>query len=84
MGRKRKEQPACSCIMHKRAETKYPGHTFLIDTRMDGWWRWECSCGRKGRWQGQSPSVSYHQWEDHLIRVNINPSRDYSVLSRDK
>jgi hypothetical protein len=33
-----------------------------------GWlhaWRWECLCGRRGRWQSQSPSCAFHAWERH-------------------
>ena len=34
------------------------------DTR----WRWTCECGARGRWQYQSPNVSYHQWIVHVNR----------------
>lgn len=39
------------------------------DDNYDGkGWRWLCSCGSKGHWQGQSPNVAYHSWLQHVVK----------------
>lgn len=66
-----KQDQACTCREHQDgAPTTIRGLTFTLFSNapdaFSSWWRWRCSCGSAGQWQGQSPSVSYHQWLKHL------------------
>lgn len=64
----------CDCAEHINATplTQIPGHEFHRQEDMagngEGHWRWRCRCGGHGQWQGQSPSVVYHQWLRHIER----------------
>lgn len=81
---KTKEKPRpCSCHEHRvLVPTVVGDHEFKCASTHDApWlydahngdlkWRWECSCGKHGRWQQQSPSVAYHAWENHLRKEGI-------------
>lgn len=67
----------CWCDEHwnlPTTPTTIGWHSFERDETKgdhDRWqkWRWRCSCGAGGRWQDQSPSVSYHAWRAHVRRV---------------
>lgn len=62
-------EPPCSCHEHREsAPVVLKGHSFDRVARADDYWSWVCSCGAFGRWQGQSPSVSYHSWLRHIER----------------
>lgn len=55
----------CSCAQHSngRVRLQISQHTFARE-RTKGYWRWTCSCNRKGGWSG-SPNAIYHAWVDH-------------------
>lgn len=69
-----KRKQACTvCRDHQdSAPTTVRGYVFsLFSNAPDAfcsWWRWRCSCGAAGQWEGQSPAVAYHQWLKHVER----------------
>lgn len=63
----------CSCHEHRDgASDRFGDHRYTLEE--EPWpevgshrWRWMCSCSSAGgKWQGQSPSVSYHGWMRHI------------------
>ena len=62
----------CSCPEHAvNAPTKLGvNHHYTLDDDPNRifQWNWKCGCGRHGRAQMQSPSVSYHAWLEHVER----------------
>jgi hypothetical protein len=61
-------EDVCSCRDHRdRARTTVGVHNYRLDSEERGW-RWRCSCGRRGQFTRQSPSVAYHGWLRHTDR----------------
>ena len=82
--RAKKKPFTCQCSDHKNTDPLFTigDHTLTIERSLDSssWfyeadsmeqWRWRCSCGSKGRWQGQSDNVAYHAWENHLRKIGL-------------
>lgn len=76
-----------------RVTPEVEGHTctVLTDDRGDFCtrWKWTCSCGGRGRWQGQSSHVSVFQWFKHAWRAQgLTLPRDkapaYAWLKRER
>lgn len=76
-----KQDRPCSCTEHIiQAPTELGhGHVYHCQQRPDCWWIWVCECGASGRWQGQSPSVSYHQWLRHAERRENERRLEFQV-----
>ena len=68
----------CDCPDHLLgAPWTIDGHRFERETKetpddqgLHTLWRWTCGCSqvKTGRWQGESPGVSYHDWLLHCSR----------------
>lgn len=68
-------QTPCHCPAHRDgAPIELGEHTFAPDADkavsvaedVFDVWRWECSCGARGRWQKRAPADAYHGWVKHV------------------
>lgn len=55
-----------------RKHTGHVQHGLATDSvpNLDDRWRWVCTCGMKGRWNGHGEAATEIQWTKHFDRVH--------------
>lgn len=59
-------------VYFKEKPPKVESHRCKVFVKGRYWdtrWRWECECGAKGHWQGQSPEASVFKWFRHAYKA---------------